>query len=106
VPARGELETGERVGRNRVGLDSAHIAEGEGGAAFFEQRADARTKLREVGPGDRPADREGDRFRRTGGHQEIDRPATEISSVGRPMNSGTRCGPTTRNRMKGSHDEF
>ena len=39
VPAGGELEPRERVDRHRVGLDAAHVAEGDVGAARPEQRA-------------------------------------------------------------------
>ena len=41
VPLRGELEPSQSVDRHRVRLNAAHVAEGLGGAASFEQRADA-----------------------------------------------------------------
>jgi len=81
VPPRGELETGERVDGHRVGVDAAHVAQHDVGAALFQQRADARAEPGQVGSGDRAADGEGDCLRRTGGHQQVDRPARENSSA-------------------------
>jgi hypothetical protein len=98
VPPQGELESRERVYRHGVRCDAAHVAEGDGGVAAFEQRADTLTESTQVGALDRTTDREGDRFRRTGRHQKVDRSGGRMSSVALPMSSGALAGPRTRNR--------
>jgi hypothetical protein len=81
VPARRELETGERVDRYRVGVDAADVAKDDVSPAPFQYRADPGAKSGQVGSGDRAADGEGDRLRPTGGHQQIDRQTRENSSA-------------------------
>jgi hypothetical protein len=98
VPSCGELEPRECVDRHHVRLDAAHVAHGGSGAAALEQRADTRVKPGQVGARDRPPDRKRDRLRRTGSHQQIDRPDGQNSSVLRPMSSGAKPGLSLRAR--------
>ena len=72
APLRGELEPREGVDGDRVGVDPAHVAEGDGGAASLQQRADARAEPGQVGASDRAGDREDDRFGRRGSHLHED----------------------------------
>ena len=68
VAAGGELQAGEGVDGHRVGGDAGHVAQRGVGAAALEQRTDARAQPGQVGAGDRPGDREGERLRPKGGH--------------------------------------
>ena len=72
VPASSELKPRESVDDNGVRLNSPHVAYGDVRAARLEQGADTLAEPRQVGAGDRAADRERDRARRTGGHRQID----------------------------------
>ena len=44
VPAGGKLKPREGIDRDRIGLDTAHVAEGDGGTALVQQRADTDTE--------------------------------------------------------------
>ena len=70
APPGDELKPREGVDRHRVRLDAADVAEGDGGAAPFEERADTLAELGQIVAGDRAADGEGDRLRRRRGHRE------------------------------------
>jgi hypothetical protein len=98
VAPRSELEPREGVDRHRVDAEAAHVAESDVRAAPLEERADALAKPRKVAARDRALDGEHDRLRRSGGHQEIDRPAGQKSSAGEPMNSDEQAGLTLRTR--------
>jgi hypothetical protein len=98
VPPGGELKPREGVDRHGARLDAVDVAQHDIGAAAFEQRANTLTEPTQVGALDRTTDREGDRFRRTGRHQEMDRSGRRMSSVPLPMSSGALAGLTIRNR--------
>jgi hypothetical protein len=86
-----ELESRERVDRHRVGLDPAHVAKRDAGAARLQRRADTRAEPGQVVAGDRAADGERDRLRRWGSHREKDRPDGQESSVRRPIGLPSRA---------------
>jgi hypothetical protein len=96
VPLGRKLKPGKGVDRYRVGLDPAHFAVHHCAAAASEQRADALAQPRQIVACDRPTDREGDPWRRRGGHRKKDRSNGENSSVQRPMSSGGRRGLSLR----------
>ncbi len=81
VPPRGELKPRERIDRDRVGLDCRDVAHRDVCAAFAEQRADSLAEAGEVFAGDRAADGEVDRVRRSVAHAEEDRSTLRNSSL-------------------------
>ena len=92
VTARGELEPGERVDRDRVGIDAVHIADGLVGVALLEQGADAGAEPGQVVARDRAMDRERDRPSHVTCHRGMDPPVRGKSSPGRPMSSEDGAG--------------
>ena len=106
VPLRRELQAGEGVDRDRVGVDSMHVAEGDGGTASLQQRADPVAEAREVRPLDRAADREDERARPWGDHPEEGqkRPGKFIGAATDELGAGgasNRSNRLKRTRPKG-----
>ena len=87
APPGRELEPGEGVDRHRVGIDPAHVAEGDLCAAPPEQPANAVAEPGQVGAGDRTVYGKGDRPRRKRGHRDVDRRPCDNSSEAGPMSS-------------------
>ena len=61
APLRGELEPRERVDRHRIGLDAAHVAQGDTGVTSLQQCADPPAEPGQVGTADGPGDGKDDR---------------------------------------------
>ena len=61
VPSRSQLKPCEGVDRHRIGLNAADVAESDGRAAPFQQRADALGEPGQVAASDRTADGEDER---------------------------------------------
>jgi hypothetical protein len=62
--ARGELEAGEGVDRDRIGIDPGYVAVGDLGAAPGQDGADPVAEPGKIGAGDGAVDGERDRSRR------------------------------------------
>ena len=73
-PARGELEARERVHRDRVRRDAAHVADGDAGAAPLDEVAHPLAEPWEVGSRDGAAKGEPNRVLHRRGHRKKDRP--------------------------------
>ena len=105
VTARGELQAGQRVHRDRVDGDAAHVAQRLVGIGRREQPADALAQPGQVGPGDRDPrsrTRSGSARARPSGL----RPPAVARLIGRrTMSSSADRGLHPRDRPKGSPDE-
>jgi len=99
VAARGELQPGERVDGDRVGLDAAYVADRDVGRARLEERADPCREPRQVAPRDRRLDGELERAWRIQGHRSFDRGGRRNSSAAAAMSSRAMGRPTLRHRF-------
>ena len=71
---RRELETRQRVDRDRIGVDAGDIAVDDDSRALSKHCADAIAQSRKIGATDRAADGEGDLVRPGCRHRKLGRP--------------------------------
>jgi hypothetical protein len=74
--AGSQLQPGQRVDRDDVRRDAADVADHRVGPRLGEQVADAVAQPGQVCPGERAADREGDRLRLGGSHLPVETSAS------------------------------
>ncbi len=68
LTAAGELKQPERLDADRIGAETLDVADREVGHPLLHEGDDAHAQGREVLAAELPADRDGDRSRRSGGH--------------------------------------